>query len=90
MVARALAGGIRTDEEGVYNTELVRAFDPAAGEADEEITEQQRAAQESAAQAAEQRAEAERLQAAKEEIRLEQQARRAEANADAIDPEEEQ
>ena len=49
--------------------------------------ERERAVRESAAEAAAQRAESERLEAAKQEIRLEQEARRAEAEADAVDPE---
>jgi uncharacterized protein YjbJ (UPF0337 family) len=52
--------------------------------------ETQREAQESAAAGAEQRAERERLAAAKEAIRLEHQARRAEAEANTIDPKENQ
>jgi uncharacterized protein YjbJ (UPF0337 family) len=52
--------------------------------------ESQRHAQESAAADAEKRAEHERLMAAEEAVRLEQQARRAEAQAQAIDPKENQ
>jgi hypothetical protein len=36
LVVRAFAGGVRTAEEGVYSTEVVVAFEPAAAEADEE------------------------------------------------------
>jgi uncharacterized protein YjbJ (UPF0337 family) len=52
--------------------------------------ESQRAAQESTAEEAVQRAERERLAIAKEEIRLEQRAREAEANANAMDTKENQ
>jgi hypothetical protein len=50
--------------------------------------ERQREAEESAALSAEQRAERDRINAAEEAIRLEQQARRADTTAAIIDPEE--